>query len=124
MAWEKEIWIAKRVKIESDEYGVDIEYFEEPKKYRINYQPTSGYLDYLQYGEKIRNRYRAFINNTHCNNIQFNVGDRVYLADGEYQECELEKLACSDNELCEKANYVIDTILPQNIKIRIDFRKR
>ena len=53
-----------------------------------------------------------------------NVGDRVYLSDGQLAESELEKIAMSDNEYCEKANYSVYVVLPQNYKTQIDFMKR
>ena len=71
MAWEKEIWIAKREKVETNEFGVDVEYFSEPKKYRFNYQPVSGNTNLLEYGEKINDIYRAFINREYFKNINY-----------------------------------------------------
>lgn len=117
----KEIWIASRKKVEINEYGVEIEYFEKPKKYFMNYQPTSGYTDYLVYGDKITSMYRAYIDRRH--ECLFNIGDKVYLNDGTLKECQLEKVVLDDNEFCEKANYTISMILPQNFKLRIDFTK-
>lgn len=121
MIAEKEIWIAKRRKIETNEYGQEIEYFDKPQRYYINYQPVSGYTSYLLYGDKITSVYRAFVDrNMEC---VFNIGDKVYLNDGTMKLNQLEKVAKSDNEFCEKANYVINTVLPQNFKIRVDFMK-
>ena len=121
--WEKEIWIAKRKSAEINEYGVEIETFEKPIKYAMNYQPVSGYTDYAVYGDKMRDTYRAFVNRLAYQNI-INVGDRVYLSDGQLAESELEKIAMSDNEYCEKANYSVYVVLPQNYKTQIDFMKR
>lgn len=121
--WEKEIWIAKRKSAEINEYGVEIETFEKPIKYAMNYQPVSGYTDYVVYGDKMRDTYRAFVNRLAYQNV-INVGDRVYLSDGQLAESELEKIAMSDNEYCEKANYSVYVVLPQNYKTQIDFMKR
>ena len=121
--WEKEIWIAKRIKVETNDFGIDIEYFDKPKKYRFNYQPISGNTDIMEYGEKITDVYRTFIDKAvYLGKIK--VGDRVYLEDGEILESELENLVISDNEFCEKANYVVKVVLPQNFKMRLDFIKR
>lgn len=121
--WEKEIWIAKRYKVETNDFGVDIEYFEKPIKYRFNYQPVSGNTDIMEYGEKITNVYRTFVNkNEYLGKIR--VGDRVYLEDGEILESELENIAENDNVHCEKANYIVKVVLPQNFKTRIDFIKK
>ena len=120
--WEKEIWIAKRKRVETNSDGVQIEYFEKPQKYYMNYQPVSGYTSYLIYRDKTKNVYRAYIDNMSCE-CKFNVGDKVYLSDGFISECQLKELATTDNEFCEKANYTIDLILTQNFKTRIDFMK-
>lgn len=121
MIADKEIWIAKRRKIVTNEYGQEIEYFDKPQRYYINYQPVSGYTSYLLYGDKVTSVYRAFVDrNMEC---VFNIGDKVYLNDGTMKANQLEKIAKSDNEFCEKANYVINIVLPQNFKIRVDFIK-
>ena len=121
--WEKEIWIAKRNKIETNEFGVDIEYFDKPIKYRFNYQPISGNTNLLEYGDKMNDVYRAFVDkNMYLGKIK--VGDRVYLEDGEILASELQNLAKTDNQFCEKANYVVRVALPQNLKMRLDFIKR
>lgn len=121
--WEKEIWIAKRLKIETNDFGVDIEYFDKPKKYMLNYQPVSGNTSYLEYGDKINDVYRVFVNRLQYQGV-INVGDRAYLSDGQIAEKDLEELAINDNGFCEKSNYVVQVVLPQNIKTRIDFMKR
>ena len=121
--WEKEIWIAKRNKIETNEFGVDIEYFDKPIKYRFNYQPISGNTNLLEYGDKMNDVYRAFVDkNMYLGKIK--VGDRVYLEDGETLQSDLEDLVDNDNKYCEKANYTVRAVLPQNLKIRVDFIKR
>lgn len=121
MIANKEIWIAKRKKIETNVYGVDIEYFEKPQKYFMNYQPASGYTSYLIYGDKITSVYRAYVDRR--KECLFNIGDKVYLNDGTIKECQLKELAENDNEFCEKANYTISMILPQNFKMQIEFTK-
>lgn len=120
--WEKEIWIARRLKIETNDEGIDISYFEKPIKYRLNYQPVSGYLGLVEYGENVKNVYRAYINRSLQGLLR--VGDRVYLSDNEILESELEDIAMSDDEFCKNANYEVTVALPQNLKIKVDFTKR
>lgn len=121
--WEKEIWIAKRKKVISNDMGVDIECFETPIRYALNYQPISGTNNFQEYGEKVSDVYRAFVKKIHCDG-EIKVGDRVYLSDGNIMESELKALVESDNEFCNKANYVVNAVLSQNFFIRIDFLKR
>lgn len=121
--WEKELWIARRKKVDLNENGIDIEIFEEPEKIYLNYQPVSGYTSYLEYGERINDVYRAYVNRCFSNHC-IRVGDRVYLSDGEICECDLENLVLSETEYGENANYVVNVVLPQNLKTRIDFIKR
>lgn len=120
--WEKEIWIARRNKLITNDDGIEVPYFDTPTPYRMNYQPVSGYLGLMEYGENISNVYRAFVDRRMQGKIK--VGDRVYLSDNEVLESELENLAMSDNEFCENANYEITVALPQNFKMKVDFTKR
>lgn len=119
--WEKELWIAKRV-LTTDNDGNDIETFEKPKKYRMNYQPVSGYLDYMKYGENITNVYRTFVNKNIYQGV-IKTGDKVYLSDNDILEKDLESLAMNDDELCKNANYKVEVALPQNLLLKIDFLK-
>ena len=121
--WEKEIWIAHRIKVEKDDYGNEIEYFDKPKRYFINYQPVSGYTSFLQYGANSVDVYRAFVDRQSFSGV-IKKYDRAYLSDGDISEEELQELAQSDNEFCEKANYRVEIVLPQNVKTKIDFKKR
>ena len=121
--WEKEIWIAKRISVETNDMGVDIETFAKPIRYFFNYQPVSGDMSYREYGERISDVYRAFIKKMYYNN-EIRVGDRAYLADSEYTEQDLKRLVDSDDEYCKNANYVVNVVLPQNFLIRIDFLKQ
>lgn len=121
--FEKEIWIAKRNKVETDEFGNDIEFFEKPIRYFFNYQPVSGNTVLLEYGERINDVYRTFVDKKQFLG-KIKIGDRVYLEDGETLQNELEEKAENDNQFCEKANYVVKTVLPQNFKVKIDFIKR
>lgn len=120
--FEKEIWFAKRVKVKSNKNGVEMEYFEKPQKFYLNYQPVSGNTHLAEYGEEINNVYRIFVDRKMYQG-KIKVGDRAYLSDGDISEQELENLALNDNERCLKANYRVEVVLPQNIKTRIDLIK-
>lgn len=120
--WEKEIWIAKKINTIQDEYGVDISHFDKPIKYGINYQPLTGDTKFKEYGNDKSDYYRAFVDrNIYSGKIR--VGYKCYLCDGEIEESELENMATNDDEYCNKANYEVVSVLPQNLKIRIDFKK-
>lgn len=117
--FEKRLFIAKRIRVEEDDYGNPISFFEKPKEYFFNYQPVDGDLSYQQYGDNISNIYRAFIPITYIGKIK--TGDRAYLIDGDFKD--IESLALNDNENCTMANYTIISALPQRLRIKIDFEK-
>ena len=48
ISWQKDIWISTRKNIEDND-GEDLAIYNEPKHYKINYQPMSSYLDYQKY---------------------------------------------------------------------------
>lgn len=121
--WEKELWIAKRKDIKTNDMGVDIETFYPPIRYMINYQPISDNNSYQEYGEHIVDVYRAFVT-TMLYQGKINVGDRAYISDGQTLPNELKVLVNSDNEYCNNANYVVKIVLPQNFFTRVDFLKR
>lgn len=121
--WEKELWIARRKSIETNDMGVEIEKFYTPIRYRLNYQPVTDQVSMMEYGEHIIDVYRAFVMRNKYQSI-LKVGDRIYLCDGEIGEDELKDLVESDDEFCNKANYVVKCVLPQNFLTRVDFIKR
>ena len=120
--WEKLLYIAKRNRIETNVYGEDIEYFDQPKAYRFNYQPIDGELNVKESGERKSARYQAFVDRRYFQGV-IKSGDKAYLSDEDVLEKELEDLVSSDNEYCEKANYRIIKVLTQNFKMRIVFEK-
>ena len=121
ISWQKDIWISTRKKIEDND-GEDLAFYNEPKHYKINYQPMSSYLDYQKYGENIKDMYTAYVNRAQYQN-KFKAGDRVYLIDGDKSYEEVKLLTETDNEYCLKANYKIVSVLPQNVMIKLDFEK-
>lgn len=121
--WNKELWHSKRNSVETNDYGAQVELFDNPNKYMINYQPVSGYTDFLEYGEKIHDMYRAYVDRNQYEGV-FNVGDRVYLIDGQLSQEDLQKVALYDNKYRNRANYIVYAVMVQNFKIKIDFMKR
>lgn len=120
--FEKKLYIAKKLKVESNENGIDVEYFEKPKLYNFNYQPVSGFLGLQQYGEEIGNVYRMFIDKALYQG-KIKVGDRAYLSNGEITESDLEQLIQNEKDFGDNANYKIELVLPQNFKMQIDLIK-
>jgi hypothetical protein len=76
----------------------------------------------MKYGENIGNVFRAFVKRNVYQGV-FKAGDKVYLSDNDILEEDLENLVSEDNELCKKANYKIEVVLPQNLLLKIDFLK-
>ena len=120
--FEKKLYIAKRLKVEPNENGIDIEYFDKPELYYFNYQPVSGFLGLQQYGEDIGNVYRIFVDRRSYQG-KIKVGDRAYLSDGEITESDLEKLIQNEESFGDNANYKVELALPQNFKMQIDLIK-
>ena len=58
---DKRLFIAKRIKVENDEFGNEISYYETPKEYGFSYMPTSGQVDYQIYGELISNMFTSIL---------------------------------------------------------------
>ena len=118
---DKRLFIAKRIKVENDEYGNEVSYYEAPKEYRFSYMPTSGQVDYQIYGELISNMFTSILPMSFLGNIK--TGDKAYLIDGEIQD--IDNLVYNDlnNEFCTHANYIVKLVQPQNIRIKIIFEK-
>ena len=113
--WNKTCYIATVKKIDYDEYGNEIKICNEPKEYKFNIQPASGYLDVATYGEKVSKVYKTIIPyNTY--NGKFHEGDIAYL-EGAKPENE------NSNTYGINGNYIIDTVRPQNLVIAIYFKK-
>ena len=121
--FDKEIYIAKRLRIETNYNGYDVEYFEKPKRYRMNYQPLEGVMTYSRSGENTNStQYVAFVDRNVYQGI-IRTGDKAYLSDESILEEDLKQLTLYDNEYCEQANYRVISVLPQNKKMKIVFKK-
>ena len=118
---DKRLFIAKRIKVENDEFGNEISYYETPKEYGFSYMPTSGQVDYQIYGELISNMFTSILPMSFLGKIK--TGDKAYLIDGEIQD--IDNLVYNDlnDEFCTHANYIVKLVQSQNIRIKIIFEK-
>lgn len=118
MLRQKQIYIAKRIKVEKNDYGIDMETFDTPKLYNFFYMPTSNQTDYQLYGVNVGEVYVCYIDyNKYLG--KFKIGDRAYLIDND-----LIDLSIANNDVnCENANYRIVSVLPQNLKLKITLVK-
>ena len=118
---DKRLFIAKRIKVERDEYGNEISYYETPKEYNFSYMHTSGQVDYQIYGELIKNMFTSILPMSFLGIIK--TGDKAYLIDGEIQD--IDNLVYNDlnNEFCTHANYIVKLVQPQNIRLKVIFEK-
>ena len=118
---DKRLFIAKRIKVENDEFGNEVSYYETPKEYRFSYMPTSGQVDYQIYGELISNMFTSILPMSFLGKIK--TGDKAYLIDGEIQD--IDNLVYNDlnDEFCTHANYIVKLVQPQNIRLKVIFEK-
>lgn len=94
-----------------DEYGN--KKYQKPLKMFCCVTPLEGYTDVTAYGEKVTKTYKAYISKRKFNNV-FHEGDKVYL-DGVTPEGEKTNGS--------KANYIVDSVRNQHLKICIYFQK-
>jgi hypothetical protein len=110
---DKNLWLAKRV--ENNDLEIDL--YEKPILYKINYQPINGYITFTAYGEENPKMFRAIVKKFLFERI-FKKGDKVYIDDVEFVE-NLE----DENTWGKYANYVVDDVREQNITIEIIFKR-
>ena len=92
-----------------------IEYSNPVEKYG-NYQPLSGYVDIMQYGESTTNRWRMFVPYASDLN-EYHENDLLYL-DGV-----VPNTTSASYENGNGANARITAVLPQNRAIRIELER-
>ena len=118
--WNKVCYIRKRITsdesgITIDDYGNEIQNYEEPVKYRFNYQPVTNDADEAilkPYGVTLEGTVKALVDIKY--NGQLNKYDLVYLY-GATPE--------NENYAGENANYRVITSVPQNMKILVYFER-
>lgn len=111
--YKSECYIAKKLKPIEDEYGHQIEVYDEPKKYSFNIQPVTNSSETVAFGELIPRMKVAVIPKKIYMGI-FKEFDRAYLDD----------ISPVDESFHgEKANYRIYSVQPQNTIIKVYFLK-
>lgn len=118
----KELYIAKKIGIEIDDYGNQIPYFDKAIRYEFSYMPISSQIDYQIYGADINNMFSSIIDISYLGKIK--IGDIAYLIDSEIQDIKslvnLDKLS----KYKQNANYRVKSVQPQNMKLKIIFEKK
>ena len=110
--WNKTCHIATKIATGTDEYGHEINIYDEPIKYSFNIQPAGGNLDLTLYGEKINKIYKAI--------VPYSYKDKIKEGDIAYLNGATPKGETVDGE---NGNYVVDSIRPQNLAMAIYFEK-
>lgn len=112
--WDKVCYISSKLPSIEDDYGNQLNQYEEPIKYKFNYQPVVDRkeAEILGYGESSIGLIRALIDIKYKDKIK--QYDLAYLYD-----------ATPDNEsyIGENANYRVVTCKPQNTKILVYFEE-
>lgn len=116
--WNKVCYIRKRITDDTDnidEYGNEVQKYDSPKKYIINYQPVTNDAEKAnlkEYGLSLEGTVKALVDIKYQG--EFNKYDLAYLYDvnpnGESYDGEL-------------ANYRVVTAIPQNMKILVYFER-
>lgn len=110
---KKKIYIATLKEVFVDDFGNEIKKYNKPCPYILNVLPAGGKTDIVIYGEKINKVYKTLM--SFENGKKFNEGDLVYL-EGTNPHRELI--------YGSNANYVIDSVRPQNTCTVIYFKRR
>ena len=118
--WNKVCYIRKRITSDDsgiivDEYGNEIQQYDEPVKYRFNYQPVTNDADEAilkPYGVTLEGTVKALVDIKY--NGQLNKYDLVYLYGASPE---------NENYAGENANYRVITSVPQNMKILVYFER-
>lgn len=111
--WNKTCYISsKQDDPDIDEYGNEINVYNKPIKYSFNIQPAGGDFDIALYGERVSKVYRAIVPFSYKDKIK--EGDIAYL-DGVTPD--------SQAPYGDNANYVVDSVRPQNLATAIYFTK-
>lgn len=118
--WNKICYIRRRVTSDEgdvtvDEYGNEIQNYEVPEKYILNYQPVTNDADEAvlkPYGVTLEGTVRAMMDIKHLG--QLNRYDLAYLYGATPDDEEYDG---------QYANYRVITAIPQNMKILVYFER-
>jgi hypothetical protein len=111
---KRDVFLAKWIKEGYDEDGNQIQLYEKPISLSCTLNSLSGSYDIAVYGDKVKNMCKTLLDyDEWINNIKEK--DVVYLYG-----------ATPDGELINgsNANYIVESVLPQNLKILVYFKKR
>lgn len=107
--YKTDCYIAKKLEVEYDDYGNQIEKYDTPKPFSFNIQPVNTSSEIQAFGERATRMKKALVSKKMYLN-EFNEFDKVYL-DGATPENEIKNGA--------NANYRIYAINPQNVAMII-----
>lgn len=117
--WKKVCYIRKRLVdetgITSDDYGNEIQNYDEPKKFLLNYQPVTNDADEAilkPYGITSEGTVKALADIKYLG--EFNQYDLAYLYEANPSNEEYDG---------QYANYRVITAIPQNMKILVYFER-
>lgn len=108
----KKIWIAPYIKTKKDLSGNKVDVFGEPFEIQTSINTLSGSTDMEMFGDRVKRMCKAMPN--------YNMIDKIHEKDVAYLFG-----ATPEGEVVngENANYRVDSILPQNVKVKIYFEK-
>lgn len=110
---DKPLWLSKRDK----DSNLEIDFYKKPVFYKVNYQPVSGAINFIAYGQEINKMFRAIVPMGKFYGV-FEEGDKVYIDGVEFDESKE-----NEDTWGEYANYVVDSVRNQNIAIEIIFKR-
>ena len=113
--WDKPCYIATILPPTIDDFGNELNVYDEPKKYKFNYQPVTDQREFATLeadGININGVQRALLDLYYLDKIK--VYDKAYLNE-----------ATPEGETYngEKANYRVVKFIPQNVKILVYFER-
>lgn len=122
MPFEKPVYVAKYLRTEISDDGIEKAIYDTPKLYCLNYQPISNYLDYQEYGADISSIKRIYARAEYVFG-KIHTKDRVYLIDEDNVGTDLKALVENETERCLNANYEVIKCPPSRLFVQIDLRK-
>lgn len=111
--YKTDCFIAKKLDVEYDDFGNQIEVYDTPQPFSFNIQPVNTSSEIQAFGERYVRMKKALVSKSEYLN-KFNEFDKVYL-DGATPDGEIKNGA--------NANYRIYAINPQNVAMIIYFIK-
>lgn len=116
--WEKKIYHCSR----TNAINAEVATFGVPVLRCINYQPVSGYVNVLQYGEMVSRIYSAIVNFDKYVGV-FKEGDLVYLCGKNNKDGATPDITEAGYVNGKGANAMVKSVRNQNIRIEIIFEK-